>query len=351
MERDLTDAMLAAIPLPMLLIGADQRIIAANPLARALFGAQIDGRHHAVVLRHPMMLDLIDRVLRQGQPGQARLSLSEGPTEAHFRVTAAPVPDGGQSGGGQSGVLVSLQDLTAAEQAEQIRRDFVANVSHELRTPLTALLGFIETLKGAARDDPAAQGRFLDIMAREAGRMNRLVSDLLSLSRVEASERMRPTEQVDVVGIVQSTLVALRPLAALQGVELELTGDPGPLLVQADPDQLQQVMQNLIENAVKYGGAGKLVTVAVRRDGRDPGLLRPAVVIDVIDRGDGIDEVHLPRLTERFYRVDSHRSREKGGTGLGLAIVKHIVNRHRGRLRIDSTPGRGSRFSVALPEG
>jgi len=342
MDLDQTEALLAAMPLPMLLIGADQRVLCANALARALFGPQIEGRHHAVVLRHPAVVDLIDKVLRHGQMGQARLSLSEGPTDALFRLTAAPLPGGA--------ALLSLQDMTAAEQAEQIRRDFVANVSHELRTPLTALLGFIETLKGAARDDRAAQDRFLGIMAREAGRMNRLVSDLLSLSRVESDERVRPTEQIDLVAIVQSSLAAMRPLAAQQGVELELTGEPGPQIAPADADQMQQVMQNLIENAVKYGGADKVVTVSVRHEPRDAGLLRPAVVIEVIDRGEGIDPLHLPRLTERFYRVDSHRSREKGGTGLGLAIVKHIVNRHRGRLRIDSAPGKGSRFSVVLPD-
>ena len=229
-----------------------------------------------------------------------------------------------------------------------MRRDFVANVSHELRTPLTALSGFIETLGGAARDDAAARDRFLAIMAREAGRMNRLVQDLLHLSRVEAAERVRPTTRIDLQKVLATTLGSLRPLADDAGVRLEVEGETGPLPLLADQDQMIQVLSNLIENAVKYGGAGGVVTLRLTRDALPGG---PAIRVDVIDRGEGIDPVHLPRLTERFYRVDGHRSREKGGTGLGLAIVKHIVNRHRGRLRIDSTVGKGSVFSVLLPQG
>jgi two-component system, OmpR family, phosphate regulon sensor histidine kinase PhoR len=347
MNRDQIEMLLGGIPVPILLIGADQRIAATNDLARGLFGQLIQGRHHATVLRHPVMLEAIDRVLRLGQASDARLNLMQGASELHFRLSASAVPDATYPSA--AAALISLEDMTASEQAEQIRRDFVANVSHELRTPLTALLGFIETLQGAARQDPAAQARFLSIMAQEAGRMNRLVSDLLSLSRVEAEERMRPTERVDVVALVQSSILALRALAQGQGVELTLSGDAGPVMVQADPDQIHQVMQNLIENAVKYGGPDKVVSLHLRQEPRDPSLLRPCVVIEVTDQGDGIEAEHLPRLTERFYRVDSHRSREKGGTGLGLAIVKHILARHRGRLRIESEPGKGSRFSIILP--
>ncbi len=215
--------------------------------------------------------------------------------------------------------------------------------------PLTALLGFIETLKGAARDDPAARDRFLSIMAREAERMNRLVRDLLSLSRVEAEERVRPTARIDIVANIHAAVAALRQLSDSAGVTVAVEGEPGPVIVAADADQMTQVFQNLIENGVKYGGAGKRVTVRIAREERDISLRGPAVRIDVIDEGEGIDPIHLPRLTERFYRVDSHRSREQGGTGLGLAIVKHIVNRHRGRFRIESEKGKGSTFSVILP--
>ena len=180
--------------------------------------------------------------------------------------------------------------------------------------------------------------------------MNRLVRDLLSLSRVEAEERMRPGERVDVLALVRSASLTLRPLVEAAGAEIRIEGEPGPVMLLADPDQITQVFTNLIENAIKYGPPGQVVTVAVSRVEREPSLRGPAVRFDVIDQGEGIDAVHLPRLTERFYRVDTHRSREKGGTGLGLAIVKHIVNRHRGRFRIDSEKGRGSRFSVILPE-
>ena len=243
-----------------------------------------------------------------------------------------------------------FEDITDLEQSSQIRRDFVANVSHELRTPLTALLGFIETLRGAARDDPAARERFLGIMEREAGRMNRLVRDLLHLSRVEGEERVRPTETVDVSALISMAVMALKPLADAASVRVQITGETGPIRVPADPDQLTQVFHNLIENAIKYGASGKLVNIVITRDPREESLRAPAVRIEVIDQGDGIEQVHLPRLTERFYRVDSHRSREKGGTGLGLAIVKHIVNRHRGRFRIESELGKGSVFTVILPD-
>lgn len=181
--------------------------------------------------------------------------------------------------------------------------------------------------------------------------MNRLVSDLLSLSRVEADERVRPSERIDILPKLEAAVTALRPMAEAAGVEIviEDPGDGAPVMVQADRDQMAQVFTNLIENGVKYGRAGKVVTIAITRIERDVAMRGPAVRIDVIDRGEGIDPVHIPRLTERFYRVDNHRSREQGGTGLGLAIVKHIVNRHRGRFRIESALGQGSRFSVLLP--
>jgi len=179
--------------------------------------------------------------------------------------------------------------------------------------------------------------------------MIRLVNDLLSLSRVEAEERRRPSDEVELTAIVRSVLATLRPQATEAGVTLNLAGDAGPIALRADADQITQVLQNLVENAVKYGGSGREVTVRLSRIEREPVLRGPAVQIEVIDRGEGIAAIHLPRLTERFYRIDTHRSREKGGTGLGLAIVKHIVNRHRGRLRIESERGKGSNFIVILP--
>ena len=344
MNSELVRSMLAAVPLPLMIVGNDQRIKSANAGAHVIFGADLEGRQVLTVIRQPALLDALEATLRDGSSNRARF-LMTGAQDASYRIMTSPI-----SNGPEHGALIAFEDVTELEKAEEMRRDFVANVSHELRTPLTALLGFIETLKGAAKDDAVARERFLTIMEREAGRMNRLVSELLSLSRVEAEERMRPGERGDMAGIVRSAITALKPLAEAAQVEIELTGAEAPIHLLADPDQMAQVFSNLIENAVKYGGSGKRVTVAITREPREIGLRGPAVRFDVIDRGEGIDQVHLPRLTERFYRVDAHRSREKGGTGLGLAIVKHIINRHRGRLKIDSTKGQGSRFSVILPE-
>lgn len=342
--QDLVENVLYALPMPVVLIDRAEKVMAMNDAAQEIFGSAGQGRHYITVLRQPALLDCVEETLRLRQRRQARFLTTEQAREATYEVTAAPV---GTDGVG--GVLLSLDDISEREQAGQIRRDFVANVSHELKTPLTALLGFIETLRGPARDDEAARERFLSIMEREAGRMNRLVRDLLSLSRVESEERMRPESVVDVVGLVQSASTTLRPVAQEMGVELELELEPGHAEVHGDADQLVQVFTNLMENALKYGGGGGRVIVRVSLNARELAFRGPGVMIDVIDYGDGFDPVHIPRLTERFYRVDSHRSREMGGTGLGLAIVKHIVNRHRGRFRIESAPGKGSRFSVMLP--
>lgn len=331
-------AMLSGIPLPALIVGPDERILALNGRAEALIGTANQGRHHAIALRQPEVQSVLTAALARGEAGQAR-HLVPGPSQdLVHRVTVTPLS-------AEAGVLCVFEDLSEAEQMGQMRRDFVANVSHELRSPLTALLGFIETLRGAAKDDPAARERFLSVMQREAERMNRLIRDLLHLSRVEAEERVRPTSRVDVSDSLRSTLATLRPLAEASGIAVALKVAAPTTVVPGDPDQLVQVFQNLIENALKYGGGGQ-VDITLHEDQLPKG---PALRIDVTDHGEGIDEIHIPRLTERFYRVDSHRSREKGGTGLGLAIVKHIVQRHRGRLKIDSTKGKGSTFSVLLP--
>lgn len=339
MEAELVRTIVAAIPLPVIAIGPDGRILAANPAALALFGAGIEGRHHLLTLRQPALQSAISAALADGATGTARHTIPGPSQDVVYRATVSPAARGY--------ALLTFEDVTEAEQMGQMRRDFVANVSHELRTPLTALLGFIETLRGAARDDPAARERFLAIMEREAGRMNRLIGDLLHLSRVEAQERVRPTARVDLAALVAGAVSTLRPLAEGSGVAVEVTGLPAPLPMPGDADQITQVIVNLLENAIKYGGGGGHVTLHLAREALPHGS---GLRLDVIDRGEGIDPLHIPRLTERFYRVDGHRSREKGGTGLGLAIVKHIVQRHRGRIRIESEPGKGSIFSVIFPE-
>ncbi|WP_371060189.1 ATP-binding protein [Rhodosalinus sp. 5P4] len=341
-------SMVDALPMPAVAIAREARIVAANAPALNLLGDGIEGRHFATALRQPQLLDAIEACLADRKRRIAQFVANERGQDVMFRVSLAPAlfrP------GEAPGLLVVFEDVTHLEMAGQIRRDFVANVSHELRTPLTALLGFIETLRGPARDDAAARERFLEIMEAEAGRMNRLVGDLLSLSRVEADERMRPADRVALPDLLRSTLRGLAPLAEEAGVTLhaDLPAEAGDITVPGDEDQLRQVFTNLVENAIKYGGRGCEVTVRLDRTAHEPRLRVPGVEVTVADTGPGIDELHLPRLTERFYRVDNHRSREMGGTGLGLAIVKHILNRHRGRLRIESTPGQGSRFGVILP--
>lgn len=333
---------LNALPLPAILIGADQRVVAVNPTARALLSDATTGRHFALALRQPDIVRAIEGALTGEATEVSRVALGDG----LYQASAAPLPtERGQ------GVLVSFLDVSEAERIGQQRRDFVANVSHELRTPLTALIGFIETLQGAARDDAAARSRFLGVMAAEAARMNRLVSDLLSLSRVEARERQRPTTRVDLFALCRSAATALDDLARSKSVVIECSAAVDPAMAAVDPDEMTQVMNNLIGNAIAYGAAGKRVVVRIDDIGHDAALRVPAYRISVTDFGDGIAAEHLPRLTERFYRVDTHRSRAQGGTGLGLAIVKHIVARHRGRLQISSEPGKGSTFAVILPGG
>ncbi|MEZ5722659.1 MAG: ATP-binding protein [Paracoccaceae bacterium] len=329
-----------AIPVPAGHIGADGRIGAINDALAGLFGTEIRGRHYITAFRQPSLLDRIEAALGTRTRTQGTYIGRQAGRDTTHEVTISPL-DGG--------VLVFFEDLTHLAEAGERRSEFVANVSHELRTPLTAISGFIETLRGPARDDAEARDRFLAIMEREARRMNRLVDDLLSLSRVEDVERMRPLDRVDAAALVQGAAAGLAPQAALRGVTVEVTGCEAPRRIPGDADQLTQVFTNLIENAIKYGREAGRVRVSVEQLASAAVLKGAALRIAVSDNGEGIDARHLGRLTERFYRVDNHRSRGMGGTGLGLAIVKHIVNRHRGRLRIESEPGQGSTFTVFLP--
>lgn len=333
--------LLEALPIPVLLLGPDERIVAANTAAQTLFGRAINGRHYITVLRQPAVLDAVERAMAGSDTVEAQYLTTEASRDVTWHVSCVPLQLGR--------VLLTFEDHTPLAEAFQMRRNFVANVSHELKTPLTALLGFIETLQGPARDDADARDRFLKTMEREAQRMNRLVADLLSLSKVEAEERHRPTERLDLAELVKRVLHTLQPLIQSTGADVQLitTGDRFDLT--GDDDQLAQLITNLIENAVKYAGQAGPIEVSLIRQDDHPMLRQPAIVLTVRDQGDGIEPAHIPRLTQRFYRIDSHRSREMGGTGLGLAIVKHIINRHRGRLRISSEPGKGSNFSAILP--
>ncbi|KPQ08340.1 MAG: two-component system, OmpR family, phosphate regulon sensor histidine kinase PhoR [Rhodobacteraceae bacterium HLUCCA12] len=347
-------AILDATPEPVLLIGAERRIELANAAAVELLGPGLEGAQVLAHIRQPDPVSALEAgfarlAAPEAAPGpfEARKILSRPNSETIYRMTVTPLsPDAGFSG-----LLVFFHDISHIEEAEQQRRDFVANVSHEMRSPLTALAGFIETLRGSARDDAAARETFLSIMEREAQRMARLVSDLLSLSKVESSERMRPRSQVSLSEVIHATLAALRPLIEDSRIDVAFVDLPDVGPIPGDRDQLVQVFHNLVENAVKYGRAGGRLEIEMARAPEVPGIVGPALRVSVRDFGDGIDAIHLPRLTERFYRVDGHRSRAMGGTGLGLAIVKHIIGRHRGKLSIHSTRGEGSTFTVYLPTG
>ncbi|MFV0408289.1 MAG: sensor histidine kinase [Paracoccus sp. (in: a-proteobacteria)] len=359
MELAAVQTLIAALPVPVLAVSPEARIVAANQAALALLGKGLIERHFVTVLRHPAIVQAVDAALAVGAqtgPGTADadllgarhlVTISARGRDIPVQITVSALKDARPED--PAGAMVVIEDSSGVEEAEQLRRDFVANVSHELRTPLTALMGFIETLRGPARDDAPARDRFLSIMETEAGRMNRLVLDLLSLSQVESEERRRPSDQVDLAMLLRASAEALTPQALAQGVQITVEGAEAPLHVTGSADQLTQVFHNLIENAVKYGGSGGEVQLRLMPLAYDPSLRGPAYAVSVSDKGDGIAEIHLPRLTERFYRVDNHRSRQKGGTGLGLAIVKHIVKRHRGRLKIGSTPGQGACFTVILP--
>lgn len=333
--------LIAGVPMPLVIIGPDLLVTEANGPAIAMLATTSEGvlgRHHGLLFRAPDLLAAITAALHQGQGAVVRLVTPKPGHDQVHEVTVTPLAEG---------ALLAFADLTEAEEMDRMRRDFVANVSHELRTPLTAISGFVETLQGAAKDDPAARDRFLTIMATETERMNRLVRDLLHLSRVEAEERIRPESRVDLAAIARSVTDSLQPLARAGEVRLALLGAEREVMLRADADQMVQVLTNLAENAIKYGSPpGSTVTLSLAQEAGPRG---PVLRLKVSDQGAGIDARHIPRLTERFYRVDNHRSRAKGGTGLGLAIVKHIVQRHRGRLVIESEIGNGSEFSILLP--
>lgn len=338
------DRIIASLPHPIFFLDRERRVVRANAVARVLVDSDLIGRDIADGLRDPTLLSAIDRVI-DGQGSQTVDLVLPVPVETEFIVRVEPVdpPPGTPPGRDAPVVLIDMQDITALRRSERMRVDFVANVSHELRTPLTSLTGFIETLRGPARDDAVARDHFLAIMQEQSERMFRLISDLLSLSRIELEEHSRPQEQVNIPDLLRRLIELLSQKAEKVSVKI-ITDWPDDLPpVRGDSDQLFQVFQNLLDNALKYGAKGDSVTIIARLNERR------RLVVEITDQGPGIPPEHVPRLTERFYRVDAARSRELGGTGLGLAIVKHILNRHRGRLTVTSKVGKGSTFGVILP--
>ncbi|MDA0218938.1 MAG: ATP-binding protein [Proteobacteria bacterium] len=344
------DRLLDALPDPLLLLARDHRVVRLNRAGRTLFGEGAAGRDLARVVRDPALTEAVDAALADQESQNAEISLPSGHVERAYAVDVAPLP--AASGAGPA-VMIALHDITAMRRTEQMRVDFVANASHEIRSPLATLIGCIETLRGPARDDTEAQERFLEMMDDQGRRMARLVGDLLSLSRIELKEHAQPTGEVDVAAVLTRLTTSLGYEAEERRMPLELSvpGDLPP--VRGDENEVEQVIYNLVSNALKYGRAGTPIMLVARLHAVSPVHLRiargPAISIAVTDRGEGIPAQHIPRLTERFYRVDTARSRELGGTGLGLAIVKHVLNRHRGELEVESRIGVGSTFTVWLP--
>jgi two-component system phosphate regulon sensor histidine kinase PhoR len=337
-------AVVAGLPDPVIALDRDGRVLALNDGARSLAPALRQGDPVSLALRMPELIEAVSRAYARGE--EQRVQYSERvPIERWFETIVIPVQREAKLGRPDL-VLMTFHDLTPLRRVEEMRADFVANASHELRTPLAALSGFIETLQGPAREDAKARERFLAIMQEQARRMARLIDDLLSLSRIELNAHRRPDTPVDLVPIVRHVVDGLETLARDRGVTVHVAAAPS-LLVPGDRDELVRVFENLVENALKYGAAGKRVDIALKEAVSPDG--GPEAQVDIRDYGPGIAPEHLPRLTERFYRVDVTESRAQGGTGLGLALVKHSLNRHRGRLSIESTAGAGATFAVHLP--
>jgi two-component system phosphate regulon sensor histidine kinase PhoR len=338
-----------SLPSPILLLDRQRRIIGENAAARKVFGRQQRDRDLAALLRNPDLLDAADQVLAGEAGGEVELTLPS-PANSEYRAMVEPLL---RPGSGGAAAVLSLHDITALKRVEQMRADFIANASHELRTPLAAVLGFIETLRGPAKDDAEAHDRFLGIMYEQATRMSRLVADLLNLSRIELHEHSRPEGTADLAAILRRVATGLELTASEKLMKITLDFDEDLPMVVGQEDELTQIFQNLLDNAVKYGRDGTPITVTGRLVNDLPATMpdrtRPAAMITVKDQGEGIARENIPRLTERFFRIDTARSRRLGGTGLGLAIVKHVVNRHRGCLQIESELGEGTSFSVYLP--
>jgi len=339
--------LLKAFPDPVILLNRSREVVFANQAALEVLDAQYDGRDLALSFRVPDVLAAADAVINGEALREVDVSLSV-PVPRNLKIRIVRFVDPAAEKDGAVALMV-FQDISSETLAEQMRQDFVANVSHELRSPIASLIGIIETLQGPAKDDPEARERFLSIMGDESQRMARMIDDLLSLSRVETSERLRPQEQVNVIDLLEMTRELLVGRAEERKMELEFDFAADIPALAGDRDELMEVFQNLIDNAIKYGREATAVNIQVKiaeNIGENEGR---HIAIAIKNEGDGIAADHIPRLTERFYRIDKGRSRKLGGTGLGLAIVKHIVSHHRGQLSIDSTVGEGATFTVYLP--
>jgi two-component system phosphate regulon sensor histidine kinase PhoR len=334
------DNFVETVSTPIIVIDDRSYVISSNKAAVDLLGSDFKGRHFYVAIRQPLIINLVENAFTAKGNEKENFYKSVSGVERTYEVTAEYSSE-------LKIVSLSFYDTTDAVQANQMRRDFVANVSHELKSPLTSILGFIETLSVVIKSNPLKANEFLKVMERESLRMSSLIDDLLGLSRVEAAEKQSPTEQVDLSEIMREVLEILTPTAAKRNISIKYVQDASDPLIMGDYSQIVQVFTNLLQNAIKYGGDGNKIKVSIEYH---KSLLTTGYKVSVEDTGIGIEEHHLARLTERFYRVDDHRSRNEGGTGLGLSIVKHIMARHNGRLLIESDPGSGSEFSVIFPD-
>ena len=337
---------LNGFPIPVLLVDKSMMIVAANNEATKYFNSPLSGNSLYLLFRQPEVINSINQALLEGTVKIAKINEIRNEIETTLKLMFNPVD---LDFAGSQGFVLSLVDESLRGSAEEMRRDFVANVSHELKTPLTSLLGFIETLKHKSWEDPSARLKFLEIMENEAYQMNRLVRDLLSLSKVEVIEGTEPNNEVNLGDAVDLAKNAMRSLSQECQTGITLKGIEPDWIIRGDQDQLVQVFKNLLENAIKYGPMNCNVDIECNLVSDNINSDKEFVKVNIKDYGRGFDPIHIPRLTERFYRIDKHRSREVGGTGLGLAIVKHILNRHRGRLEITSELDTGSVFSVILP--
>lgn len=345
-----TGRMFDSLPDPLFMVSASRRVVRLNRAGRALFGEAKLGQDVSHLVRSPALEEAVDRALAGEQPDSVDITVTADQVERLFAVEVAAMPLAGNDG---PVVMAMFHDITELRRTEQMRVDFVANASHEIRSPLATLIGCVETLQGPARDDEDARERFLAMMDDQGRRMARLVDDLLSLSRIELREHAQPTGTVDIGVLLERLRSSLTFQAEEKGMTIALEIAENLRPVRGEGGELEQALYNLLSNAIKYGRRDSEVAVAAGYTEQPPDNLRlvhgPLVWVSVTDHGEGIEARHIPRLTERFYRVDTARSREMGGTGLGLAIVKHVLSRHRGALQIASKVGEGSTFTVWLP--
>ena len=346
-ETAAVSAVVAGMPDPAVLLDRAGRVIHLNTAAAELAPALRKNELAQFALRSPEIITALREAIATSEPRRTTY-LDHVPVDRWMELTITPVPVPSAFSGTDRCMLMTFHDQTPLRRVEEMRADFVANASHELRTPLAALSGFIDTLQGPAKEDAKARERFLSIMHAQATRMARLIDDLLSLSRVELSAHVRPDTSIDIVPIIRQVADGLEPLARERQVLVEIDLPEKQVSIAGDREELLRLFENLIENALKYGASGGKVIVSLSAAASGEGA--PEIRVMVRDFGPGIAPEHLPRLTERFYRVDVGDSRSQGGTGLGLSLVKHILNRHRGRLLIESVPKHGATFTACFPQ-